>query len=91
MSEAKVIWTPSGMIGARLERVELTPGLIEWLAQFDLFAQKFGLGLHCSKCHADLVGKNHENAKVFSAACGCREFIGHNRDFNPLKWDGSVQ
>lgn len=76
------IWTPDGIIGLTpRERVELKPGLVAWLAQFEDFAKHFSLGLHCSKCGADLVGKNSERDRVFSAVCQCREFVGRNRDW----------
>ena len=80
---ATMMWTPDGPIqlgGPKAQRVELSAGLIEWLAQFDAFARHFGLGLHCSHCQADLVGKNGSNDKVFAVACKCREFVGPNRD-----------
>jgi hypothetical protein len=77
------IWTPHGMAvlgGKPLDRVELTPRLMEWFYQFALFAEHFKLGLHCSQCQKDVVGKNSDTARTFSVACGCREFIGLNRD-----------
>lgn len=82
------IWTPQGVVDlagkpSSREKVELRPGLAEWLRQFQDFAQHFQLGLHCSKCKADLIGKNADTDRVFVVVCGCREFIGLNRDYHP--------
>ena|SRR5690349_5656799 len=80
------IWTPQGIVDvagqpSSREKVELRPGLTEWLRQFNDFAAHFQLGIHCGKCGADLVGRNADTDKVFVVACGCREFIGNNRDY----------
>lgn len=87
MSDGKsVIWTPDGMvtIGEKQnERVELRPGVGEWLRQFQDVATALNLGLHCSLCDADIVGKNSDDDRVYSVACGCREFIWTNRDYRP--------
>lgn len=85
-AEKSVIWTPDGMqtIGAKApERVELRPAIMEWLRQFSDVAAALGLGVHCAKCGADLVGKNADSDRVFSVSCGCREFVGGNRDWRP--------
>lgn len=85
MADGKqAIWTPDGVVtlgGTPLERVELRKGLAEWLRQFNDFAAHFGLGLHCAKCQKDVIGKNSDTDKTFSVACGCREFIGTNREY----------
>ncbi len=79
-----VLWTPDGLVGTGTrDKVELSKGLMEWFAQFELFAQHFRLGLHCSLCKADLVGKNADTDRIFTVACQCREFVGRNRDFTP--------
>jgi hypothetical protein len=87
MSDGRTaIWTPDGLYGEsqhQRERVELRKGLSEWLRQFSDFAEHFQLGIHCSRCQADLVGKNSDSDKVFTVACKCREFIGTNRDYIP--------
>ncbi len=81
------IWTPNGIVNldgkpsTTRQRVELRPGLVEWLRQMNDFAAHFQLGLHCSKCGADVIGKNADTDRVFSAACGCREFVGLNREY----------
>jgi len=81
------LWTPDGLqtIGTTApERVELRPGVMEWLRQFADVATKLGLGLHCAKCGNDLIGRNADSDKTFSVTCGCREFIGANREYRPL-------
>lgn len=87
MADGKqAIWTPEGvvMLGEKqAERVELRPGIMEWLRQFSDVAQALGLGMHCSKCKKDLVGKNSDSDKVFAVVCECREFIAMNRDWVP--------
>lgn len=84
MSETKAIWTPEGVVNLgekKPERIELSTGLTEWFRQFNDVAAHFHLGLFCSKCQADIVGKNSDSDRVFSVTCGCREFIGRNRDY----------
>ena len=83
---SKVLFTPSGVVDlegstVNRHRVELRPGLMEWFRQAnDVFAH-FQLGLHCTKCGADITGKNADTDKTFVVVCGCREFIGGNRDY----------
>lgn len=93
------IWTPKGIVmagGKKPDRVELRPKLMEWFYQFTQFAEHFQIGLHCSKCGKDIIGKNSDTARTFSATCGCREFIGLNRDVQraeasaPVDWRGQV-
>lgn len=81
----KAIWTPDGIVnlGKTVDRVELRKGVMEWLRQFSDVAAALGLGMHCSKCKADIVGKNADSDRVFSVTCGCREFVGENRDYKP--------
>ena len=78
-----VIFSPDGQIlGSKAsERVELRPGVGEWLRQFADVAEALRLGIHCSKCKADLIGKNSDSDKVFTASCGCRDFVWKNRDY----------
>jgi hypothetical protein len=86
----KALWTPSGVVpldGRKLERVELKARMVEWFRQFADVAEHYQLGLHCGRCGTDLSGKNAETDAVFAVACGCREFIGANRDYSP----GTVQ
>lgn len=79
---ANAIWTPDGVknIGRTSERVELRPNVMEWLRQFSDVAAKLKIGLHCGLCGADLVGKNADSDRVYSVSCGCRDFLGGNRD-----------
>jgi len=81
---SKAIWTPQGIVdvsGQQRERVEMRPGIIEFFRQAaDVFTH-YQLGIHCGKCGADVVGRNADTDKVFVVACGCREFIGNNRDY----------
>lgn len=84
MSEKQVIWTPDGPVslgGKKAERVELRSGVMEWFRQFADVASALHLGIHCAKCGADVIGKNADTDKVFSATCGCTEFVGVNRDY----------
>jgi hypothetical protein len=86
LAEKDVIWTPDGLrtIGAKApERVELRAEVMEWLRQFADVAEALKLGVHCGLCGADLVGRNSDSDRVFSATCGCREFIGRNREWTP--------
>lgn len=79
------LWTPDGIktIGTKLDRVELRAGVMEWFRQFSDVAAALGLGVHCAHCSGDVMGKNSDSDKVYSFACGCREFIGPNREYRP--------
>lgn len=84
----QAIWTPGGVRvlgGQPLRRVELRPALMEWLVQMSDFAEYQNIGMHCSLCGADLVGKNGQSDKTFSVACNCREWVGGNRDYREPK------
>lgn len=75
--------TDTGLLwvtGRAVPRVELPATHMEWLVQFPEVGAYLLLGLHCARCEADLAGFNAESDAVFSCACGCREFIGDNRD-----------
>jgi hypothetical protein len=88
MSEKQAIWTPDGLVtlgGKKAERVELRSGVMEWLRQFSDVAAALHLGVHCAKCGADVIGKNADTDKVFSATCGCTEWVGQNRDYREPK------
>lgn len=82
-----LIWTPQGLVDlagkkpANMHRVELPPKLMEWFRQgFDFFTH-FQIALVCRKCDGVFIGKNADTDKVFITTCGCREFIGANRDY----------
>lgn len=82
-----ILWTPDGLVNLSAvtrDRVELRPALMRWFEQFGDFAQHFGIGIHCSRCKADLVARNGETDRVWSTACQCREFVGQNKDYKPV-------
>ncbi len=87
----RVLWTADGPINLdgdkTRDRVELKPSLFEWIRQFADFAEYYDLGLHCARCQKDLIAKNTDSDRVWSAVCECREFVGQNRDWRP---SGSV-
>lgn len=86
MADGNAIWTPGGLValdGATRDRVELKPTLMEWFRQFADFAEWQKIGMHCSKCKADIIGKNSDADATFTVACQCREWIGGNRDHRP--------
>ncbi len=84
----KLFWTPDGIqrFGGETspDRVELRPGVGEWLVQFADVAEALQIGLHCRKCGNPLVGKNARTDTVFSQSCGCRDFVWKNRDSRPV-------
>ena len=84
MAESKVLFTPDGVVtlddAKKPERFEIKPGVGAWLEQFDDVAAFLKMGIHCSLCKSDFVGKNHENAPVYSVVCSCRELVWPNRN-----------
>lgn len=86
MRDPKALWTPDGFVsyGEKTpDRIELHKNLIEWFYQFDAFATSQRIGIHCALCGADIIGKNVQDARVFTATCGCREWVGLNREYVP--------
>lgn len=80
------IYAPDGIhrLGASSrERVELRPGLVEWFRQWADVGAAFKLGVHCALCGQDIRGLNSDADRVFIMSCGCREFVGANRDRRP--------
>lgn len=67
--------------GKPLRRIEMSPGRIEWFRQAADFFASENLGIHCAECGADLTGKNSDSDATFATACGCREWIGANREY----------
>ncbi len=83
LAERQTLWTPDGMhtIGAKAaERFELKPGIMRWLEQFADVAQFLKLGVYCSLCKCDMIGKNSPNDSRFTVTCGCRELVAENRN-----------
>jgi hypothetical protein len=86
--ESDALWTPTGIVrtdGKKLTRIELRPKLMEYMVQFSMFAQSQRIGWHCADCGADIVGKNSPTDSAFAVACNCREWVGGNRDYQPVK------
>lgn len=80
------IWTPQGVKvlgGKTLTRVEMRARQVEWWRQFADFAAFHKVHVVCDQCGAPLIGRNADSDAVFAVACGCREWIGANRDYNP--------
>jgi hypothetical protein len=79
------IWTTQGIkvLGKTLTRVEMRARQIEWYRQFADFATFHQVHIVCDKCGSALTGRNADSDPVFAVACGCREWIGANRDYNP--------
>lgn len=78
-----VIHLPGGGAVRRADVVSLTPDEMAFFRTFHTIAQKYGLGLHCSSCGADLVGQNTGHENVLTVSCSCREFKGENRGIRP--------
>ncbi len=81
-----VLFKPDGgtiaLDGAKpMDRINLRPAMMEWLRQFSDFAANQNIGIHCVECGADIVGRNADTDAMFSVACGCREWVGGNREY----------
>jgi hypothetical protein len=84
MTDEKFLWTADGLktiTGKAPARVEMKSTVIEWFRQFADVASHFNLGIHCAQCGNDVIGRNLDSDRTFSFTCGCREFIGRNRDY----------
>jgi len=63
--------------------VNLSPHEIASMAAVANHLSRLGIGLHCARCEADLVGNNADTDKMFSVSCRCREFIASNMNRRP--------
>lgn len=71
-------WTPGGMITTEREEIRLPPEYCRMLAVLADTSGEIDLGLHCSRCNQDLVGKNARADTAWILECACRTFIGAN-------------
>lgn len=72
------LWTPGGTISTERQTVNLPPEYMKMLAVFGETSSEINLGLHCSRCKQDVVGKNATADKGWIMECACRTFIGRN-------------
>lgn len=71
-------WLPDGgSLGTR-EDVRIPPEYAKMLAVFADTSAQMQLGIHCSVCGTDLVGKNAREDTRWIMECACRTFIGAN-------------
>lgn len=59
-------------------RVEIPQAHMAAFREFAEFAAHYRLGIHCSVCGNDLIGRNADQDSRHSVACTCREFIAVN-------------
>lgn len=73
------LWTPGGLVnvGERVE-VRVPPEYMRMVAVLAETSSDIGLGIHCSRCGQDLVGKNARADTQWIMECACRTFIGAN-------------
>jgi hypothetical protein len=67
-------WTPDGP----REEVPVPPEYLKMIAVLAETSGRMQLGLHCSRCGQDLVGKNAPSDRRWMMECACRTFIGAN-------------
>lgn len=60
------------------ETVNLPPEYLRMLAVLAETSGEVDLGLHCSRCHENVTGKNGSGDRRWIMECGCRTFIGKN-------------
>lgn len=60
------------------QEVKLPMEYMQMLAVFAETSNEVDLGLHCSRCKENLVGKNASADKRWIMECACRTFIGAN-------------
>lgn len=74
---ATKFWTPGGIMQQRTEQM-CPPEYLHMLAVLAETSGEIDLGLHCSRCGQDLVGKNARPDTRWIMECACRTFIGAN-------------
>lgn len=58
--------------------VVLPPEYMQMLAALAETSSEIDLGLHCSRCHQDLTGRNGHGDRRWVMECACRTFVGKN-------------
>lgn len=66
------------MLSTERELQILPPEFLRMLAVLGETAGDIEIGLHCSKCKQDLVGKNARADNQWTIECACRTFKGSN-------------
>lgn len=73
------LWTPGGNgSGDDRREVHLPPQYLQMVSILADTSADLSLGLHCSICGQDLVGKNAREDTRWMMECGCRTFVGAN-------------
>lgn len=67
-------WTPDTV----RETVTVPPEYLRMIAVLAETSGEMDLGLHCSKCGQDLIGKNGRFDRQWVMECACRTFVGGN-------------
>lgn len=63
------VWTPHEQ-----KQVEwIAPQEMIVIAQLARLSPKHDIGIHCSRCEADFVGRNATTDGQWAISCGCRE------------------
>jgi len=65
----------------------LTERQVLLLALFAKELSPLGLGIHCSRCQSDLVGRNAAIDQTLDLKCKCRDFKADNPDQRPQVFD----
>jgi len=73
-----MLFAPSGDLIRDRQMVTLPPEFAKMLAVLGETSAELDLGLHCSRCHENLVGKNAREDTQWIVECGCRTFKGGN-------------
>ena len=60
------------------QTVNLPPEYLRMLAVLAETSGEVDLGIHCSRCNQDIVGKNGHGDRRWIMECGCRTFVGEN-------------
>ena len=60
------------------ETVNLPPEYLRMIAVLAETSSEVDLGLHCSRCHENVVGRNGSGDRRWIMECGCRTFVGKN-------------
>lgn len=69
---------PHGFTTVGREEQRLPPEYMQMLVAFAETSAVVDLGLHCSRCKENVVGRNGPGDRKFIMDCACRTFIGAN-------------
>jgi hypothetical protein len=70
--------TPGGILSTGRTEERWPPEFMRMIALLAETSADIDIGLHCSRCKENLVGRNAREDRQWRLECACRTFVGAN-------------